>query len=166
MGQMPLTHPLFARSSMSVNVTNYASEFAINQILPNLGPQDCGMPLRRCSFALASLPRRSLDLCLPVFFSILRVQMATMSGRLVFLFNSVQITSIYTSAYSTERVAHMRRLRDGIDVKMHDSVQRIYREKDKNFYCPYPSCKVIMKNSCNFKVSICDAFFLNFMLTK
>ena len=158
---------------MSVNVTNYASEFAINQILPNLGPQDCGMPPHRCSFtlyivsfALASLPRRSLDLCLPVFSSILRVQMATMSGRLVFLFNSVQITSIYTSAYSTERVTHIRRLRDGIDVKMHDSVQRIYREKDKNFYCPYPSCKVIMKNSCNFKVSIRDAFFLNFMLTK
>lgn len=69
------------------------------------------------------------------------------------------------SAFSTPQLStNLRQLRDGINIKMCDGVQWIYRAKDKSFHCPYPYCKVALRNLCKFKVSIHDTFFLNFTL--
>ena len=74
--------------------------------------------------------------------------------RKVFVLFLKTPTNPFTRVHSTRKRAPLlrRRLRDGIEVKTCDGVQRMYRHKDKAFHCPYPRCKVKMKNSPNFQV--------------
>jgi hypothetical protein len=73
----------------------------------------------------------------------------------------------YTHAISTDKpsVAHVRLLRDGVEVKMCDGIQRAFRAKDHAFYCPYPLCEYRTKNSYTFKVRSQQINMINANLT-